>query len=101
MTQDNSWYEKGELPPVGTNCIRIDEKVCIVAHIHSGEYRYAVFQGDRSCGYSDHGFLPIKSDREKAIEQMKEIVNSVKADVLTQDLFLGALYDAGFKKADK
>lgn len=120
--RDNSWYEKGELPPVGmivsyynsdenpdpegtcTDDWKNGDNLEVLAFRKvNGSILPIVFNirdETASCLIIQY-IRPIKSDREKAIEEMKEIVNSVKADVLTQDLFLGAIYDAGYRKADK
>lgn len=91
---DNSWFEKGEFPPVGTKVLYHGKETEIVAYIYCGEYQKAVYQVlDRSgCGYTEsNSFEPIKADRELAIEQI----------MLDSDCFRTAaikLYDAGYRK---
>ena len=111
----NKWFERGELPPVGSECV-VDSKACeskfvrrfhgktvnILMHMtdHTGD-RLAIFSmpdpSDKTC-LCFHGmiagcFRPIKSDREKAIEAMEEIWNS-SIDLCATSVFEKA-YDAG------
>lgn len=100
---DNSWYEKGELPPVGTKCevthngIRgIWERIEILKHDinykgNGYSERFACISlsginlgGSREKGdlfwlynVKDEGckFRPIKTERELAIEQMSKDIN--------------------------
>ena len=49
---------------------------------------------------NSYEFRPIKSDREKAIEEMAKIFFDAQNGI-ANDISFGALYDAGFKKTDK
>jgi hypothetical protein len=98
-----SWDGKG-LPPVGAECeTKIGNfwKKCeIVAHVNDyGEAR-AIYQMDNTWGHSSAPiFRPIKSNRDKAIEDM---INILDEDVMhtKKDVF-GAIYDAGYRKVVK
>lgn len=129
---DNSWYENGELPPVGAKC-KVDSKQCesrfvkqfhgktvdILMHMtdHVGD-NIAIFSmpdpSDKAC-LRFHGmvagcFIPIKTERELAIEEMAIDLNikfnlhdqRVNCEMeVTLDLekdILGKLYDAGYRK---
>lgn len=93
---NNEWYERGELPPVGIECMQGDSTVRIVAHISNGKYKYAVFQGVNGdvCGYSDRTYFnPLKSDRDRAIEAG---VNALKPHhPRNEGEIIEILYDAG------
>lgn len=96
LADNSDWYERGELPPVGIECMQGDSTVRIVAHISNGNYKYAVFQGVNGdvCGYSDSTYFnPLKSDRDRAIEAAKEVLKTDGSKY--QEGSLGALYDAG------
>lgn len=103
-TQNNSWFERGEFPPVGT--------VCEVKTKTFKEWIKCFVVGKSSCGYaviecygyafiidSTHYFRPLRTEREMAIEDMSNIMHSVESqEGLINDLALGALYDAGYRK---
>lgn len=108
---DNSWHEKGELPPVGTECEwdtkenDFHEKVQIAAIVKGKFFPVAIMQF-----YDDFGieadptrFRPIKSDREKAIEEIYSILASriglyTEAHAEKCRFAAEALYDAGYRK---
>ena len=102
--QDNSWHERGELPPVGCECyIRHScwnsekyEKVTVAAI--TNEYvivKYATFE--QHYMLKDISFRPIRTEREKAIDAACDIickngVHDFEREVITK------LYDAGILK---
>lgn len=105
-TSDLVWNGEG-LPPIG---VRVQYSP-----------NYTTFGTTAGCWYegkviayhdayiwlSDNGirtvanlkFRPIKSDREKAIEEMSRIIHD--HDGIINDRSLGAIYDAGYRKVDK
>lgn len=119
---DNSWYEKGKLPPVGFN-VQITmadelnnlypdlyaelngEEVKIISHrgsLHANE-DVAVFEcmiddQPRYHAFVANCFRPIKSDREKAIEAALKPILSAQVEIKSikwaSDI-AGNLYDAG------
>jgi len=116
----NEWFEKGELPPVESECV-VDSKACeakfvrifhgktvnILMHMtdHTGA-RLAVFSmpdpSDKTClcfhGMIAGSFHPIKSDREKAIEAAADKIRYATIKSLTRDDvadIASSLYDAG------
>lgn len=118
---DNSWYENGELPPVGSKCI-VDSIDCrdnyarsfhgmeVDIHInmvdHQGD-NIAVFSmidpDDNDClkfhGMMQHCFRPIKTEREIAIEAA---VNATKETVWVEESVAkvaGILFDAGLLRS--
>lgn len=116
----SDWHKNGELPPVGEVCIfdptggecyfNDDElkakghQVCILAHTkYKQEYvSVAVFKWDldECCGVSSANacsFRPIRTEREKAIDEMVSLVEPLA----TYREFAGAIYDAGMYKEVK
>lgn len=118
---DNSWYEKGDLPPVGSKAI-VDSEDCrdgyvrsfngmivdIVLHMTDNQGdSIAVFSmidpSDRDClkfhGMMRNCFKPIKSEREAAVEEIQIIVS--QGDNISLKLISERLYDAGYRKTYK
>jgi hypothetical protein len=121
---DNSWYENGELPPVGTKCevthngiSGIWEEIEILKH--DINYKGSGSSGRLACislsginvGRSrkegdlfwlhnvkdeDCKFRPIKTEREMAIDDMLKIAYT--PEVINNRTIMGALYDAGYRK---
>lgn len=104
MKQDNGWFERGELPPVGVECEmkRID-----------GRWQKAVTVGKDSggrmvCELNDNGvfyasasaasrFRPIRTERDKLIRLIKTLRNTLRSDGEVADTILAA----GFKLETK
>lgn len=105
--QDNGWYERGELPPVGTECdISVGNfwKTCCIkgAAIDYGCHVVLVQVGEAAkIAENPKLFRPIKSEREKAIDNAANVimksatshVGSVCAKRIAEELF-----DLGFLK---
>ena len=99
---DNSWHERGELPPVGIpvelwfggslayNCefIVMRGNDCVVWNLDDDKPDCA----DRM----NSQFLPLRTEREKAIEDMSRVMH--EHDSVINDDTLGALYDAGYRR---
>ena len=102
MKQDNKWFERGELPPVGEVCeAYIDYpplwiETEIVAHKDGFAIGWcnSVMKGCH--GDKAHEFRPLRSEREKAIDEMME-----HCDYLGSRDFAGKLFDAGYRKEVK
>ena len=99
---DNSWHERGELPPVGCECdIRHSycnpekyEKVTVAAI--TSEYvivKYATFE--QHYMLKNISFRPLRTEREKAIDAACKAIGVVGEDGL---LMIERLYDAGLLK---
>ena len=101
---DNSWYERGELPPVGCECeIKHKcwcgfERFTVVAITKE----YVIVEDDSVVAREQHyhlhdmTFRPLRTEREKAIEDMSRVMH--EHDSVINDVTLGALYDAGYRK---
>lgn len=113
----SDWHKNGELPPVGEVCIfdptggecyfNDDElkakghQVCIIAHTKykqsSGSVAVFKWDLDECSGVSSANacsFRPIRTEREKAIDEMVSLVEPLA----TYREFAGAIYDAGMYK---
>ena len=100
---DNSWYERGELPPVGCEC-EIKHKcwtgfqrITVVAITKE----YAIVEDDSVVTREQHYYLrdmifrPHRTKREKAIDAACGAIGKVDESGL---LMLERLYDAGLLK---
>ena len=102
-TQDNSWYEREELPPVGYECeaIRNGEWVAVEVlrhRVNNVEMNVAAVMDCTSFNvfWSDD-FRPLCTEREKAINEMNELVGNIERYPTWGDA-MAALYDAGYRK---
>ena len=106
---DDSWHERGELPPVGCECdIRHScwnsekyEKVTVAAI--TSEYvivKYATFE--QHYMLKDISFHPLRTEREKAIDEMIGILKAKfdrsGIDGISVADIVDELYDAGYRK---
>ena len=104
-----SWFEKGEFPPAGCECdfCNSDDEWCdwhrsvFVGFDSIGNGVVSVFGDDKgmlwlSTNPSD--FSPLRTEREKAIEDMSRIMHDKGHGSVINDVTLGALLDAGYHK---
>ena len=101
--QDNSWHERGELPPVGATV----EKKCKSATIWTeikivaAGNQLVIFgypAGDESVGeWSDYEFRPLRAEREKAIDELNALVGDIEKYPTWRDAITGII-DAGYRK---
>ena len=106
---DNSWHERGELPPVGCECyIRHScwnsekyEKVTVAAI--TNEYvivKYATFE--QHYMLNDISFRPLRTERDKVIDEMIGILKAKfdrpGVDGIAVADIVDELYDAGYRK---
>ena len=104
---DNSWHERGELPPVGCeceirhNCWREFQRITVVAITREYvivEYDSVVAR-EQHYHLSDMTFRPLRSEREKAIDEMANLIaKSVFGSAKCQ---AEKLYDAGYRKVSQ
>lgn len=96
MSIDNSWFERGVLPTVGTECeMMLDgslERVLIVGSSRDGkfvvQYRYGFIETE------DCTFSPIRTERDELIELISR--GSLKLNNI--DTIAEAILAAGFTK---
>jgi len=103
--EGGDWHRNGELPPVGEVCLyvvseRLSAEVEITAHARFGLCFVEVGKSGE-CYVSKtaelHRFRPIRTEREKAIDEMVSLVEPLA----TYREFAGAIYDAGMYKEVK
>ena len=104
---DNSWHERGEFPPVGCECEFCNSDDEWADWLHSvfvgfdstGNGVVSVFGDDKGVLWISNNstdFRPLRTEREKAIEDMSRVMH--EHDSVINDDTLGALYDAGYRK---
>ena len=83
QSQDNSWYERSELPPVGCECEILHKlwKDSDWAHIvvialtrESLICKHKLGAGEEHYYLNDIAFRPLRTEREKAIDSLIEII---------------------------
>lgn len=105
MKQDKKWFERGELPPVGTVCLyvvsdRLSAEVEITAHAKFG-LRFVEI-GKPGENYvsktaEPHRFRPIRTERDVLLSVIVEEMNRYDTDGKLADAILAA----GFSLRDK
>lgn len=115
---NNDWFERGELPPIRTECILVrnsdcvsDGNRCVVLYIGS---IYAIVDegfGEQHYYLKNIDFRPIKTieeieaeGREKAIEELRSSVGEklgIKPCSALQWRVAEAIYDLGYRKMEK
>ena len=123
--QGNSWHERGELPPVGCECVWVDESgvdcppgvkypavgdvVSVCAHRQTpGGDAIAIFTwapGDGglyvACSRMPSDFRPLRTEREKAIDEMVSVILDYDGYMMTSataELVARQLHYAGYHK---
>ncbi|MEH8223746.1 hypothetical protein [Aeromonas veronii] len=107
---DAQWFERGELPPVGIECEVLWgdcewHKTKIIAHLYIDKFNMCpVF----TTGWDDTSFVecmphyqsfrPLRTEREKAIEEMKQHCPHHGSWDTVGRIYTEALYDAGYRK---
>ena len=103
---DNSWYERGELPPVGCEC-EIKHKCWVEfqrVSVLAITSEYVIISGHPTPAREQHyhlrdvTFRPLCTEREKAIDEMKSLCAYPGSWCSTYKSFAEALYDAGYRK---
>lgn len=105
-TQDNSWHERGELPPVGTVCelVCLSGDVIVVEIVKSKNGKVYGWCDDDDAFYeceSRKRLRPLRTEREKAIDEMVHEFIVHYGDPKGGERYLGIakkLYDAGYRK---
>lgn len=100
MEQDNGWYERGELPPVGVECefnvCDSWEKCEIKGDGYDCGHRVVLVQvGDRCVlAQRPNPFRPLKTEREKLVERFEREWRLSKHSLVE---FLAEQYDKGLR----
>ena len=100
--QDNSWHERGELPPAGTICECFDyshwQRALILCRDGNSAW-VRLAEDDRVTKSDPSDFRPIKSDREKFIDAASDVMRGTSVVITGSAQFeiCAALFDAGFR----
>ena len=104
MKQDNGWFERGELPPVGARCVAllgIAPKANCEVIAKTEQQMVVKWEENGMMDVIDldvhAAFRPIRTEREMAIEEM--MIASKEWGSL-EDI-CGVLYTAGYRKDPK
>lgn len=105
MKQDNGWFERGELPPVGFECEmkRINGRWCKAVTVGKDS------GGRMVCELNDNGvfyastssaesFRHIRTERDLAIDEMKQYCPHHEIWNEVGRMYAEAIYDAGYRK---
>ena len=104
---DNSWYERGELPPVGCECeaMRDGEWVAVEVLRHRvnnvGVNVAAVMDCTSFNVFWAMDFRPLRTEREKAIDEMVSVILDYDGYMITSataELVARQLHYAGYHK---
>ena len=99
---DNSWYERGEFPPFNTaiewdpwgNGVWVETK--ILADIGDGEF-VMIVKGAKAIVGMPANFRPLRTEREKAIDELNALVGDIEKYPTWRDAITGII-DAGYHK---
>ncbi|WP_017411489.1 hypothetical protein [Aeromonas salmonicida] len=99
----NDWHERGDLPPVGEKCVlhAAENNGEEVMFIGLTSERFPVFETVQKRVFVERGeykFSPIRTVREKAIEEMKRYCPFHGSWDTVGRIYAEALYDAGYRK---
>ena len=104
-SHDGSWHDRGEFPPAGCVCeVEYRGEWIRVEIIGTDSSGYCVFEVPENVENAPSydgvrlpsSFSPLRTEREKAIEDMSRVMH--EHDSVINDVTLGALYDAGYRK---
>ena len=101
---DSSWYECGELPPVGCECSAMCDGNWVTVEVlrhrvnNAGMNVAAVMNCASFNVFWATDFRPLRTEREKAIDEMKSLCAYPGSWNSTYKSFAEALYAAGYRK---
>lgn len=103
--QDNGWFERGELPPVGATVMHMGTatdkdwlEVEIIAHAQRKGFKIAVYEYPGGVSFSSATyFRPIRTERDVLLSVIVEEMNRYDTDGKLADAILAA----GFSLRDK
>lgn len=101
MSQDNGWYERGELPPIGTECEFYQGmlgwnrcKIAAVVFRDGGKSCIAQLENDWGLSRETSRFRPLKTEREKFVERLDKEWQSRNKSLSD---FFAEQYDKGLR----
>lgn len=101
---NNHWFERGELPPIGIECTAVADGIpdanCIIIAISIEQVvvkwtKTQLFDVLDMPGWS---FRPTRTERDKAIDEMKQYCPYHGSWDTVGRIYAEALYDAGYRK---
>lgn len=103
--KESTWFERGELPPVGiwceASCDGAEPEKCKVIAYHKQQVAVQWSQFNHGCldvlEMPGWAFRPIRSDRDKLIEVMK---GTHAASLTNLDILASSILAAGFKRGE-
>ena len=102
--QDNSWHDRGEFPPVGSTVEKKYKSSDVWGEVKivAAGNQLVIFgypSGGEAFGeWSDYDFRPLRTEREKAIEEMVAVISSMS--ILSIERIAKKLYDSGYRKVN-
>ena len=102
---DGSWHERGEFPPPETYCqfqksgTEYGLVNCFVIGIDDLGFCVCRVDMDYHASMSASDFRPLRTEREKAVDEMISVTLAV-INQDTQRQMFGMLYDAGYRKVN-
>lgn len=103
---DGGWFERGELPPVGVECTAVADGIpdanCIIVAISTEQVvvKWTENQMFDVLGMPGLAFRPIRTERDKSIEEMKQHCPYHGSWDHVGRIYAEALYDAGYRKQE-
>lgn len=104
MKQDNKWFERGELPPVGCECEILgafghyqEWFPCKIIAEHSGSVFAANERSWMNVRKGERQFRPLRTERDVLIEIIKQWDGLVQTDDVLADAILAAGFSLGAK----
>ena len=103
MKINTLWHERGEFPPAGTVCEVYENEWVETFIIGMDKEGYCVYTtGNQYVAYDGENdpssFRPLRTEREKAIDDMKSLCAYPGSWCSTFKAFAESLYDAGYRK---
>lgn len=103
---DAHWFERGELPPVGVECTAVADGIqdsnCIIVAISTEQVvvKWTENQMFDVLGMPGWAFRPIRTERDKSIEEMKQHCPYHGSWDSVGRIYAEVLYDAGYRKQE-
>ena len=100
---DNSWHERGELPPVGCECSAARDGQWVTVEVlrhrvnNAGMNIAAVMSCASFNVFWATDFRPLRTEREKAIDEIAALVRNGLVSPEMAKEFAVKMYDAGLK----
>ncbi|WP_323063494.1 hypothetical protein [Aeromonas jandaei] len=100
----NDWFGRGDLPPVGVECAAVADGIpdanCVIVAISTDQVvvKWTENQMFDVLDMPGWSFSPIRTERDKAIDEMKQHCPYHGSWDTVGRIYAEALYDAGYRK---